>query len=114
MALGQHYLNIRDEQGKDIRIDMLLLKKADIIIRTLNHPLRIKIIKMLDEQRELTVTEIYETLHLEQSVVSQHLALLRRAGMVVTSRTGKYIRYKLVPARIQEVLHFARQIVQTV
>jgi ArsR family transcriptional regulator, virulence genes transcriptional regulator len=113
MSLSQHHVNIYDEEGREIRIDMLLLKKADIVIRTLNHPLRARIIKILAGQKELTVTQIFETLQVEQSVISQHLAMLRRAGMVVTSRTGKYIRYKLKTDRIQELLHLAKQIVQT-
>lgn len=76
-----------------LRIDYLLVKKASLVLRALNHKLRQQIIKMLDEKRRMTVTDMYIQLRLEQSVVSQHLAILRRAGVVQTERDGKYIYY---------------------
>ncbi|HMS52298.1 MAG TPA: metalloregulator ArsR/SmtB family transcription factor, partial [Chitinophagales bacterium] len=56
-----------------------------------------------EESEKLTVTEIYVKLRLEQSVASQHLAILRRAGVVVTERDGKYIYYTLNHDRINEI-----------
>ena len=43
----------------------------------------------------MTVTDIYVKLRLEQSVASQHLAILRKAGVVQTERDGKFIFYSL-------------------
>lgn len=62
-----------------------------MILRALNHKLRQQILKLIDEHQKMTVTEIYVKLRLEQSVASQHLAILRRAGIVVTVREGKFI-----------------------
>lgn len=76
-----------------LKIDYLAIKKASLVLRALNHKLRQQIIKMLDEKQKMTVTDIYIQLRLEQSVVSQHLAILRRAGVVQTERDGKYIYY---------------------
>jgi DNA-binding transcriptional ArsR family regulator len=76
-----------------LKIDYLLIKKASLVLRAINHKLRQQIIKMLDEKQRMTVTDIYIQLRLEQSVVSQHLAILRRAGVVQTERDGKYIYY---------------------
>ncbi|MFX5714280.1 metalloregulator ArsR/SmtB family transcription factor, partial [Acinetobacter baumannii] len=63
------------------------------MLRSINHKLRQQIIKLLDEHIKMTVTELYVKLRLEQSVASQHLAILRRAGIVSTSREGKFIYY---------------------
>ena len=112
MALGPHHLFLNDAARGEVKIELLTLKKADIIIRTLNHQLRIEIIKILLEKGELTVTEIYEKLHLEQSVASQHLSMLRRAGIVLTRRTGKFIWYSVDTARIVEIFDFAKKIVK--
>jgi DNA-binding transcriptional ArsR family regulator len=76
-----------------LKIDYLLVKKASLVLRALNHKLRQQIIRMLDEKQRMTVTDIYIQLRLEQSVVSQHLAILRRAGVVQTERDGKFIYY---------------------
>jgi DNA-binding transcriptional ArsR family regulator len=76
-----------------LKVDLLHSKKAAMILRALNHKLRQQIVKLIDEHQKMTVTEIYVKLRLEQSVASQHLAILRRAGIVVTTREGKFIFY---------------------
>jgi DNA-binding transcriptional ArsR family regulator len=43
----------------------------------------------------MSVSEIYKKLKLEQSVASQHLAVLRNAHFVNTHRDGKYIYYSV-------------------
>jgi DNA-binding transcriptional ArsR family regulator len=58
---------------------------------------------LLEEQKKLTVTEIYVKLRIEQSVASQHLAILRKAEIVETSRSGKFIFYSVNKNRINEV-----------
>jgi DNA-binding transcriptional ArsR family regulator len=75
-------------------------------LRAINHKLRQQIIKLLEEHKKMTVTEIYVKLRLEQSVASQHLAILRRAGIVVTDREGKFIYYSLNVNRIAEITGF--------
>lgn len=96
---------------KELKLELLVLKKADIIIRSLNHKLRFQVIKLLQDKGELTVTEIYSKLKLEQSVASQHLAILRRAGIVETRREGKFIYYNLVPDRIEEIYNISKLLV---
>lgn len=80
-------------------------------MRALNHKLRQQMIKLLDEHKKMTVTEIYVKLRLEQSVASQHLAILRRAGIVLTTRDGKFIYYAVNYKRVQEVSDFVEQLV---
>ncbi len=87
----------------NLKIDYLLVKKASLVLRALNHKLRQQIIRMLDEKRKMTVTDIYIQLRLEQSVVSQHLAILRRAGVVQTEREGKYIYYLINYERLAHI-----------
>jgi DNA-binding transcriptional ArsR family regulator len=60
-------------------------------------------VKMLDEKQRMTVTEIYVALRLEQSVASQHLAILRRAGIVKTERDGKFIYYHVNYDRLDQI-----------
>ena len=82
-----------------------------MILRALNHKLRQQIIKLLDEQKKMTVTELYVKLRLEQSVASQHLAILRRAGIVATQRDGKFIYYTVNYPRVKEVTDFVENLV---
>jgi DNA-binding transcriptional ArsR family regulator len=82
-----------------------------MILRALNHKLRQQIVKLIDEQKKVTVTEIYVKLRLEQSVASQHLAILRRAGIVSTIREGKFIFYNVDYARLEQVNQFVENLV---
>lgn len=94
-----------------IKIDYIAVKKAAMILRAINHKLRQQIIKLLEENRKMAVTDIYVKLRLEQSVASQHLAILRRAGIVVTERDGKFIYYSLNTRRIAEITGFVEDLV---
>lgn len=87
----------------NITIDYLNVKKASLVLRALNHKLRQQMVKMLDEKQRMTVTEIYVALRLEQSVASQHLAILRRAGIVKTERDGKFIYYYVNYDRLDQI-----------
>lgn len=65
------------------------------ILRALAHPLRLQILEFIDKNKAINVNKIYNTLKLEQSITSQHLRILRSAGLVVTQREGKFIHYEV-------------------
>jgi DNA-binding transcriptional ArsR family regulator len=94
-----------------VKVDFVHTKKAALILRSINHKVRQQIIKLLDESQKMTVTEIYVKLRLEQSVASQHLAILRRAGIVSTTRDGKFIYYSVNYQRLAEVVRFVESLV---
>jgi DNA-binding transcriptional ArsR family regulator len=71
------------------------LQVSSEILRALAHPLRMKILEFIDEHETINVNKIYNTLKLEQSITSQHLRILRSAGLVETVRDGKFIHYKV-------------------
>lgn len=88
---------------KEILLDYADLRKAVLVLRAVNHQLRQRIIDLLEESENITVTNIYIKLRLEQSVASQHLAILRRAGVVKTERNGKFIYYSLDKNRLKQI-----------
>lgn len=94
---------LMSEEKNPLKIDYLNVKKAALVLRALNHKLRQQMIQVLDAQGKMTVTEIYVQLRLEQSVASQHLAILRRAGIVRTEREGKFVYYRINPERVDNI-----------
>ncbi len=94
-----------------INVDYQALKKAAMVLRALNHKLRQQLLKLIEEEKKITVTEIYVRLRLEQSVASQHLAILRKAGIVNTERDGKFIFYTVNYKRIDEINQFVKDLV---
>lgn len=79
------------------------LSTATEILRALAHPLRMKIISFIDKQNKINVNKIYNTLKLEQSITSQHLRILRKAGLVETVRDGKFIFYSVNYNKLKQV-----------
>ena len=87
------------------------VKDAAMILRAVNHKLRQQIIKLLDEKKRVMVTDIYVKLRLEQSIASQHLAILRKAKVVNTEREGKVIYYSVDYDRIDRMDSLIKKLV---
>ena len=69
------------------------LDHSSEILRALAHPLRLKILQFIDQNDTINVNKIYNNLKLEQSITSQHLRILRSAGLVDTEKEGKFRHY---------------------
>jgi len=65
------------------------------LMRALAHPLRLRILQFIDNQGVVNVNKIYSSLDLEQSITSQHLKILRMAGVLSVEVTGKYHVYNI-------------------
>lgn len=107
-------LELKDRSDNDSlhKVELLKIKKAALVLRAINHKLRQQMMRIIDERGKITVTELYSILHLEQSVASQHLAILRKAGFVKTERDGKFIYYTVNIERIKEINIFVDNLLQ--
>lgn len=114
-TVSANTLVIRKDEATNepIKLDYVAVKSAAMTLRAINHKLRQQIVKLLEENKRMNVTDIYVKLRLEQSVASQHLAILRRADIVLTERDGKFIHYALNHARIAAVAHFVKELVNS-
>lgn len=83
------------ETINELDINIAEIKKAALQYRAINHKLRQDIIQLIHKAGKITVTELYNKLHIEQSVASQHLAILRKAGFVIAERSKRFIFYKV-------------------
>ncbi|MEV7548737.1 metalloregulator ArsR/SmtB family transcription factor [Amycolatopsis sp. NPDC089917] len=83
--------------------------KADLF-KCLAHPIRIQVLEVLAAagDRSTPVTRLLEVTECEASQLSQHLALLRRSGLVTSSRTGNNVGYWLAEPLVAELLVVAR------
>ena len=71
------------------------LRMSLAIMRALSHPLRLDILNVIDENKEVSVGDIYKALKIEQALASQQLRILRQAELVLTRRHQKFIFYRL-------------------
>lgn len=80
------------------------LQSSSEVLRALSHPLRLQILEFIDQNDTINVNKIYNTLKLEQSITSQHLRILRLAGLVKTEREGKFIHYQIDYDRVKSAV----------
>lgn len=80
--------------------------------KTLGHPVRIRVLELLSE-REHAVAELLPRVGIEAAHLSQQLAVLRRAGLVVTRKEGSSVFYSLTSPHVAELLAVARTILTT-
>lgn len=69
--------------------------------KALSVPVRLKILELIGE-RPLCVSFITRCLEISQPAVSQHLAVLKRAGLVSSTKRGYTVHYKLDRDRFEE------------
>ena len=80
------------------------IDKAAYVLKAVAHPLRIKIIQMLNRDTELNVSTIYKNLNAEQSLISHHLINMRDKGILDIRRSGKNIYYFLVDNSVSDII----------
>ncbi len=80
------------------------------LFRVLGHPARVRIIELLREG-ERSVGALQEGLGLESGATSQHLAALRRVGLVESRREGTSVYYRASDERVFELLEAGRALV---
>lgn len=71
------------------------LKRLYLLLRVAKHPLRLSLLNLILENGEMNVTDLVLRVQQKQAVVSQHLALLRKANLVNTNRKGKTVFYSI-------------------
>src|SRR3954451_5037635 len=81
--------------------------------KTLGHPARIRILELLSE-RDHVVHELLEQITIEPSNLSQQLAVLRRAGLVVSQRSAGEVVYSVSVPEVRDLLLAARRILSGV
>ena len=79
------------------------LHHAGELLRALAAPVRIAIVLHLRESQHC-VHELVEALELPQPLVSQHLKVLKAAGVVAGERSGREVLYRLVDAHLAEIV----------
>lgn len=80
-----------------------ILDTAGDLLRALAAPVRIAIVLELHESPRC-VHELVDVLMVPQPLVSQHLRILKAAGVVAGERTGREVRYRLVDDHLAEIV----------
>jgi ArsR family transcriptional regulator len=79
------------------------IKELTEIFKALSDPTRLRLVKLLSASGgALCVNALADRLEVSQSAVSQHLRVLRQAGLVRGERRGYYVHYSLDSDRLEQ------------
>src|SRR6516225_2413741 len=102
MARGKSRMNTMDDMVYDRQVQ---------ICKAFAHSSRLKILDLL-ASGELTGTELQEALGLAQANVSQHLAILKAAGVVATRRDGNQVYCSLTMPEVKQACQLIRDVLR--
>jgi DNA-binding transcriptional ArsR family regulator len=83
--------------------DAAVLTSAGDLLRALAAPIRISIVLQL-RVSERCVHELVESLHVAQPLISQHLRVLKSAGVVKATRQGREVVYRLADDHLSHIV----------
>ena len=85
------------------KVDMESLGEAADCLRTLAHPVRIRMVQLLLHDR-YTVGELAEDCGVLENVASEHLRLMQRCGFFTSEREGRRVYYRVAEPHLENIL----------
>ncbi|MBI2942850.1 MAG: winged helix-turn-helix transcriptional regulator [Candidatus Wallbacteria bacterium] len=89
--------DLRPVEGAGVDEELALLTKA------VGHPARVKILRLLARRNTCICGDLVDEIPLAQSTVSQHLKVLKQAGLVQGTISGPRVRYCLQPRGLRRL-----------
>jgi DNA-binding transcriptional ArsR family regulator len=86
-----------------------LLERMASALKVLAHPHRLKIVELLESEKEASVSMIHARLGLAQAATSQHLGHMKRVGLLASNRKGKEVWYRIADTRALTILDCIRK-----
>ena len=83
-------------------------EKVSETLKALGHPARLKIMAGLLKD-ECNVAQIQKVLGLPQSTISQHLRILKNAGIIKGRREGNKTCYSVIDARVRKIAEIIKR-----
>ncbi|MCT4509644.1 MAG: metalloregulator ArsR/SmtB family transcription factor [Tepidibacter sp.] len=80
------------------------------ILKAMAHPIRLKIIKKLGDQK-LCVCELKKDVEFTQSNLSQHLKILKDAGILESEKKGIWMHYRVKNKEILDLINIVENMI---
>jgi DNA-binding transcriptional ArsR family regulator len=87
------------------------IHQVSSLLKEIGTPARIKILRSVGRD-EVCVCHLEATLGMRQAYLSQHLMALRKAGILLTNRDGRFINYRLADPNILEIVNLTAKILK--
>ncbi len=93
-------------------VEAEIFQRQATICKAFAHPTRLHLLDVLG-QGERGVGELQDEVGVSKANLSQHLAILRSAGVIVTRRSGKQVFAALAIPEVKHACHLIRQVLRT-
>ena len=85
------------------------IKDVAALLKTMSHPIRLKILCLLQE-KEMALGDIREEVKTTNANVSQHLSILRNQGIVSSRKDANFIYNKIEDKRVLDLIARMREL----
>lgn len=93
------------EKKADLTLETDGIKLLAELFHALDHPSRLEIMKLLHIHEEMSVMEIADKANFDKENVSQHLSILKKAGLVFSKPHSKFRYYSLNYKIVKRLQH---------
>lgn len=84
----------------------MVKEEASLVFKALGDPNRLKIVKLLINNKEICACSLLEIVNCKQSTLSHHLAILSNCGLLDSRRDKKNIIYSINMDKLNSVVNF--------
>ena len=96
---------------KENGFETLIYEKQVNICKAFANPIRLRILDMI-AQRPYSASELQEHLSISKANLSQHMTILRAAGVIVTHREGKQVHCSLAIPEVKQACQLIRNVLR--
>ena len=93
-------------------LDLEIFQRQAVICKAFAHPKRLQLLDMIGKG-ERPVSELQKQLNVSKANMSQHLSVLRSAGVVSTRRNGKQVYCALAIPEVKSACHLLREVLRS-
>jgi ArsR family transcriptional regulator len=95
--------------GNKANLEYVVYERQASICKAFSHPIRLHLLDLLGKG-ELGVSELQKRVGISRTNLSQHLAILKSAGVIATRRSGKNMYYYLTIPEVTQACHLIRKV----
>jgi DNA-binding transcriptional ArsR family regulator len=96
---------------KENGFETLIYERQVSICKAFANPIRLRILDMIS-QRTYAASELQQELLISKANLSQHMTILRAAGVVTTNRDGKQVYCSLAIPEVKQACHLIRDVLR--
>jgi len=91
--------------------ETMIYEKQVSICKAFANPIRLRILDMI-AQRPYAASELQEQLSISKANLSQHMTILRAAGVIITHREGKQVYCSLAIPEVKQACQLIRNVLR--